>query len=368
MKAEDVIKQLQARLPALTDLFTRKVSITSLTFAGGIVTATTSSAHGFTTGNFANILGATNPVAITSIDRVDAVATVVTTTDHDLTLGPVLIKNGGRTVTLTGATEAEFNGIFQLTSVANRRTFTIAVADAGPSSATGSPLLQDGSVFPGFNGRFAVTDTGATTFTYAVTQTLFATAGGTAVAKSDARISGAVTLDRATAAYTKHTTEELWIFVVLGDVLASKNREIASDMTDTMTKTSAWKQRLSQPFTVYVYTPAANLDAAGRIARDLMEDVRQPLLKSLLGVAFDTGLAASNQYVTSYVNDGFSDYTTAYYVHEFNFELATDITFDDTVGPDFDVAFRDIELEFVPDVGTQEDLTTASIDLDEVPL
>lgn len=366
MKASDIIRQLQAVLPSVTDLFTGKITVTSLSYAGGVVTAV-APGHGLTTGKYANIVGATNPIGVTSITRVGTVATVVTTTDHDLTLGRVDIKNGGKTVDLTGSTEAEFNGTFSLASVLNRRTFTIEVADAGATVATGSPLLQNGSVPPGFNGRYPVTVTGTDTFTYPVSQVLFATAGGTPYVKPDARISGAATIERAMDAYTKQASGALWAFVVIGDVIASKNREIRSDMTDTMTRRSAWKQRLTQPFTVYVFTPTVN-DRAGATARDTMEDVSVALFRSLLGVKFDTGYFASNQYATTFINHGFSDYNTAFYVHEFNFELAADITFDDTVGYDFDTAFRNIELGIVPDFGTQEDPATAGINLDEEPL
>lgn len=367
MKGEDVIKQLQAVLPPITDLFTDKVAISSLTFSGGTVTAVTAAAHGYVTGQYINIVGATNPVAATSITRSGTVATVVTTTDHDLTLGTVDIKEGGKTVVLTGSNEAEFNGTFTLLGVQNRRTFTFSIADSGPTSATGSPLLQNGSVLPGYNGRYPITVVNTTTFTYTVTQTLFATAGGSPEAKTDARISGAVSLDRAEDAYTAQGSNKLWAFVVLGDVIASKNRDIRSDLTDTMTKRSGWKQRVMQPFTIYIFTPTI-ADRAGRIARDLMEDVSVLLFQSLLGVKFDTGYAAQDQYVVTFVNHGFSEYTDAYYVHEFNFELAADITFDDTVGYDLDVAFRDITLSLVPDIGTQEDPATTSVDLDEEPL
>ncbi len=366
MKCLDIIKQLQAILPTVTDLFTDNLVITSLAFAAGTVTATTASPHGYTTGDSKTIVGATNPVAITSLDRVTTVATIVTTTDHDLTLGRVDIKNGGKAVTLTGFTEAEFNGTFKLTGVSNRRTFTIQVADSGAASGSGSPLLQDGSKLPGFNGRFSITDTGASTFTYTTSETLFATAGGSPVSKSDARISGSVTLDRADDSYTKQANNKLWALCVLGDVIASKSREIGSDLTETMVKSAAWRQRIGQPFTVYVFVPSIN-DAAGRVARDTIEDIRLPIFKSLLGVKFDSGLT-SDEYVVSFVNDGFADYNTAYYVHQFNFELPADIVFDDTVGYDLDVAFRDIELSITADIGTEEDPVTASIDLDEVPL
>lgn len=367
MKAEDVIKQLQAVLPSVTDLFTDNVALTSLSFNAGIVTAVSSSAHGLSSGEYANIVGSNNPIANASIVRSGAVALCTTDTNHDLSLGSVDIKNGGKSVELTGASEAEFNGTFNLRSVLNRKQYEIDVADSGALSATGAPLIQNGSRSPGFNGRYPVTVIDTTTFTYPSSESLFATAGGTPIAKPDARISGAIDYATADAAYTKQGDNELWAFVVLGDVIASKDRETRSDMTSVQKKNTGIRQRISQPFTIYVFAPSIK-DIAGREARDTMEDVSVAMFKSLIGVKFDTGYYASQQYVSTFVNHGFTAFNGAYYTHEFNFELAADLTFEDTTGYEFDVAFRDIELEINPDFGTQEDPATATVDLDEEPL
>lgn len=367
MKAGDIIRQLQAVLPSVTGLFTDDVSISSLSYSGGTVTAVTSAPHGLATGKYANVVGSTNPIANVSMVRSGAVMVCKTATDHDLTLGRVDIKNGGKTVEITGATEAEFNGVFNLRSVTNRREYEIDVADSGPTSATGAPLLQDGSAQPGFNGRYAVTVVDATTFTYTTTESLYSVAGGTPLLKSEARVSGAVDYDTADRAYTEQGDGNLWAFAVLGDVIASKDRNTTSDMTSVNKKNTGMRQRLSQPFTIYVFAPSIN-DIGGRASRDLMEDVSVALFRSLIGVRFDTGYHSSNQYVSTFVSHGFTAYSKAYYVHEFNFELAADLTFEDTTGYDFDVAFRDVAIEISPDFGTQTDPATADLDLDEVPL
>lgn len=362
MKAQQVIQQLQAVLPEVTDLFTVNISITSLTYSGGTVTAVTATAHGRTTGDKVNIVGATNPIAIASLTRSGTVGTAVTASDHDLTLSDSDIRRGDKMVDLSGASEIEFNGSFLLLSVRNRREFTFQMVDSGPTTATGSPTLDNGSQLPGFNGRQTITVSDATTFTYPVSQVLAATAGGTPVVKTEARISGAADIDRANAAYSKQGIDELWAFVVLGDVIASKNRDVGSDLTDTAGRNSAWRQRLAQPVTVYAFIPTTS-DLSGRTARDQAEDISVPLFKSLLGVKFPTGYTA-DEYVLTFVNHGTTDYNTAYYVHEYNFELAADIVFEDTVGYDFDTAFREIDLSITTDQGTGIEPATASINLD----
>ena len=107
MKASDVIKQLQAVLPTVTDLFSESVGIASLTRLGATVTATTSAAHELTTGAGVTITGAESPTTISSLTFLDGVATAITATNHDLTEG---FQDGNASdnplVTVAGATES----------------------------------------------------------------------------------------------------------------------------------------------------------------------------------------------------------------------------------------------------------------------
>ena len=66
------------------------------------------------------------------------------------------------------------------------------------------------------------------------------------------------------------------------------------------------------------------------------------------------------------VSSNFSAYNASIYAHEYVFEQVADLQFEDTVGVDEDVAFRDIDLTMGLDIGTAE--LTALIDLDEVIL
>ena len=367
MKAQDVINQLQAVLPGVTNLFTSEISLTSLSYSGGVVTAIAAAVHGRTTNDFVNIVGATNPISIDTLTRAGTIGSAATLSNHDLSLSAQDIRIGNKTVTISGVAEAEFNGTFNLLSVTNRRNFTFQMPDSGATTATGTPLLEDGSQLPGFNGRHQITVVNTTTFTYPVSQVLFADAGGTPVVKSEARISGAADIAGANAAYTAQDTNDLWGFVILGDVTASKNRDIRSDMVDTSKSNTAWKQRAAQPFTIYVFTSTID-DIVGRLARDQMEDVSVALFKSLLGVQFPTGYFADLVFVATFINHGFFQYNSSYYIHEFNFEVAADITFEDTVGYDNNTAFRDIELSVKSDIGTQVEEATVTVDLDEEPL
>ena len=133
MRAQDIVNQLAVRLPALVDDFTDQFSVTSLTRVGTTVTATTSAAHGLTTGRQVNITGAQTPIAVSSLTRVGIVGTMVTDAEHDITTG------AGFDVQIDGATESEFNGTFILLTAPNRRTITFQMADSGATTASGAP-------------------------------------------------------------------------------------------------------------------------------------------------------------------------------------------------------------------------------------
>ncbi len=83
MKTSDIISQLQAVLPLITDMFSTVTSVTSITPSGTTATVVTAAAHGLTVGQATAISGSTAPVGITSITRVGTLVTVVTTTNHD---------------------------------------------------------------------------------------------------------------------------------------------------------------------------------------------------------------------------------------------------------------------------------------------
>jgi hypothetical protein len=363
VKAEDIVKQIQVRLPRVTDLFSDTISITSLTFSGGVVTAITSAPHGLSVNNVVTITGAKTPVNITSLTFLDGVATAITATNHDLTEG---FQDGIGTdnplVEIDGATEAEYNGSNPLLSVPSRTKFTYSVTGTPASPATGTPKLLE-TFSTGYNGSQVVSTTpDATTFTYNITETPEGPASGTIVLHKSIRASMAVNYDRAVQCYTKQTPGDLWLFVVLGDATASKDRSVENDSTAHYGKGTERLNTLLASFSIFVFSPSSS-EIAGAAARDLMEDIRPLMFKSVLGLKAPTGLSSETIYGITYQADAFIDYTGAYYSHQFLFATEADIVYEDTVDPDFNVAFRDIDLNFLDELGTVE--LTASINLDD---
>lgn len=364
MRAEDIITQLANLLPQHTDKLTTNVSVTSLTLSGTTVTAQCAAAHGMVVNQQVNIVGAKSPIVINSLVRSGTVGTLITDTPHDFIKHTTLPQ----TVELSGATEVEFNGTFVLLSVPNRNTVTFKMVDSGATAATGSPVLLNGwSYLQGFNGLQQITAVpAADQFQYEITTTPPTnTAAGTIVAKTAPRISGAVTEQRVIEAYTEQGPDEWWAFVVLGDVTASKSRQIDSDATANIQRGNEYRQQIIQPFNVLVLAPSSNTIAA-RQTRDECEAFFQPLCKSLLFSKLDSGLNVGAQNPISFVSHGVFAYDSAFYAHLYSFEAVADITFDDTVGYSEDVAFRDIDFTMFPDPGNQIDpLTILPIPLDD---
>ncbi len=363
MRASDFVEQLAIRLPSLADDFTTNNSVSSLTRVANTVTVVTTEDHNLAVGEAVNISGAFTPISISSIDRVGIVATLITDSDHDFTE-----TIGFLTVEIEGATESEFNGSFKRLRVLNRRTITFQVDDSGPTSSTGSPLLLNGSSFlQSYNGLKAVLTVPTTTsFTYNIEDsTLFTPASGTIVARKKPRISAAVTYGRILQSYTKQQVKQLWLFIVMGDGIVQKNRRIEVDSTDNLQKMQFFNQRITQAVTLYLFSPTTD-EIAARDARDRAEELLKPICQSILLSKFDTLLSCSLDNPLQFNEHGAHDYNTAFYVHRYTFEATLSMSFEDTVGPDEDVAFRDISMTIGLNVGTETFDT--SIDLDDEPL
>lgn len=363
MKANDIVQQLALLLPVLTDKFTDNFSISSLVRSGTTVTATTTGAHGQAVGQQVNIIGAQAPIATTSLTRSGVIGTLVTATNHDFSEG------FSTSVKISGAVEAEFNGAFTILTVPNRKTVTFTMADSGATTATGTPLLLNGaSALQSYNGLHNITVVPSTTiFEFEIADTTLGTpATGTISARTQPRISGAVDPTALLEAYTAQADQDkLWAFVVLEDVAASKSRQIDSDAVDNIQRSNQYRQQTINPFSVYIFFPTST-QVAARDARDDAQDLFRPLCQSLLFSKLDSGLAVGAQNTIIFNTHGFFAYNKSVYVHMYSFETVADLTFEDTVRHDIDVAFRDIDLTIGVNVGTG--VITADIDLDDVLL
>ena len=344
MKALDIVSRLSSALPLRTESFTQTIPVGDLSNASGIVTAKCLEKHGLKPGDAAVIVGSVVPIVISILNRSGTTGTAVLATKHDLTTAIA------KTVTFSGATESEFVGTFKVIQIINNLTIKFTMVDAGPTVATGSPVLENGeSQLRLYDGAYAVLETPTdSSFTFSHSNATLPDPIGSAIqARVKPRISATATVDRVIEVYTEQKPADLWAFVVLEEVFASKSRAIRSDAVDGIQPQQYLRQQIIQPFSVYVMMPSAD-SVAGRPSRDLAEDLFRPICQALLGAQFDSGLHVGKQGPVQFVAHGSHSYDSATYVHVFNFQQVVDLYFEDSVGPDLDVAFECIDLTMTP--------------------
>ena len=365
MKAIDIIGQLYAKLAQFTDLFTEDLTITSLTISGSTVTAVTSTAHGLTTGKKVNIVGAIVPNPITSLTQTGNIATLVTQFAHDVVLNQGMKGNGAKQdtfITVSGATEVDYNGTKLVLTIPDRNTITYQIANDPSSPATGSPVLEE--IISGlYNGLQTVTFVDTTTFTYPTSFTINSDAIGTILARKAHRISGSINEQRVIDSYSKQPAGKFWALVVLDDVANSKNRAVPSDADGSFDSQDDPRQRILQDFSVYVAAPSTD-EIAARAVRDTMEDVNVFLARSLLGFKASSGFSENPISGVVFTQHGVSFFDRGFYIHRFEYQTLYDITEADTIGPGIERAFRDLEFDFVDPLGSGIILREAKIELD----
>lgn len=361
MRAQDIVNHIATYLPETVDDFTNNSDISMLTSVGSTVTAVTSTVHGLAVGDKVNITGASTPIEAVTITRSGMLASLETATDHDFT------EFNGATIVIQGAVEPEFNGTFDILGVPNRRNVTFKIDDSGPLTATGSPLVLNGAnIFNSYNGLREVTAVpSATSFEYQLSvASLYSPALGSPIARSNPRISAAVDFESLMSAYTKQGVGDAWLFVVLADSVASKNRNIDIDAVDNIQQGNYFNQRLIQTIQFFVFLPTS-AEIAGRQARDRCEELLNPICSSVLGVRFPS-LVENDNNPLMITGHGAQAYNSAFYVHQYAFEATLQLGPSDIFVPRGDVAFRDLEFTTGLQVGTETFDTF--VDLDEEPL
>ena len=373
MKSADIVAKLAERIPLHTADFGSSIDITSIVPTGTTALATTATAHGLSDGDTIGVIGAGAPVEISTgtFLRTLSQAVFETIQEHDLTLSQRDVAAGGKTITISGATEAEFNDTFQLLSVVNRKKLIIAVVDSGPTTISGSPIVDDanGGIF---NGLFTIANVSALTFEYTMPVAYTLPASGLPKLQLNIEIASALDIDQYLIdVYTKQAVGNHQLIVVLGDVTQSKSRNEDTDASDSDAGRQNFSPSLIQPFAVYIIINATG-SLTGAELRDTVEDSYIPaIFKSILRAGFDTGFAVSG-YKATFTGHGVYAYgdpsgkNKAIYVHEVAFEQLAKLYESDAAGPVDNVAMRDIRYTIRNDLGTG--VMLASVDLDEEPI
>ena len=362
MKITDIIRQLQFYLPSQTTQFQDTANIASLTAVGTTATAVTDAPHGLVNDQWVTISGALLKTPIAAYLADGETALITTASDHDQTLNKRANSNPTEVVLIEGATEPEFNGLFQMQSVPNRQNIVIETAATG--SPTGAPVLVENRI-DGYNGRFQITVIDPTTFTYELDNAPAGEAGGQPVANYNLRISGAITIEQAIDSYTRQQTDKLWAFVTVNPTTVSKSRAVANDLNAPLTRSDIKRTRLVRQFSVHVFAPTVSEVSAIK-AVDEMENISLALFAVLFGWTPPNTYADSPWSVVVPNGFGVSFYNKAFMVHTFDFELAEDLTIGDAFNDQGTRALRNFEIEVYNE--NNQITLTANVDTDEQPL
>jgi hypothetical protein len=354
MKALDVVNQLRAVLPRYTNVFSTGVAISSVVAAGGTATVTTAAPHTLAAGEIVSLTGFNSRAAIDSVSKAANVYTFTTALGHDLTEGWF------DSVVFEGFTAAEWNARFTLLSVPNRKTFTVQSTESLPA-LTGSEVLLENRA-NGVNGAYTVANPTPTTFDIVGSFPDGAYTNGTV--HSDVRICASIDTEQMVDLYTAQELPDYWLYVVMGDQETSKDRNTHSDATTTLATGFDFRVRIIDRFNLYIFINTKDKFSAADAADIARHDLLSPILQSIFGVRFETGVSGGGDFAVVPTRNGRFSYERAFYIHEYAFETTFDLTHADGVQPNETSAFRDVEI--TQTVGTAD--MTATVDLDDLPI
>lgn len=366
IEPNDIILHLQSFLPAFTNLFSNILTATA-TVSGTTVTVI-SIAHGLSVSETITVGGGEFENAISAVvDNGDGTLRFTTSEDHDLTAP----KNFGdeKNLTLDGI-GSPWDGSHKIVMIPNRRTFEIEfpVGETVPPSIATAILVEDRAA--GIIGlQIVATVLDVDTFTFIVSGVPNFPTGiirNLSVIFS-IRIAGAENIERAEAFYTAQTSGDAWLFLIMTDAFASKDRDSLNDGVATFTKQNIGKQTILQNFSVVVFLATDAGDPAGQVAQNkFYGEIFRALVSTMYGFFFDDPDTAE-KYVTVTDGHGPGIETTAYTTHVYDWQIPTVITFENGFLLEPDVAFRDIVSTWFNN-SDEEAVMDLNIDLDDEPL
>lgn len=339
---DQVTLHLQTYLPAFTDLFSSQLSISGASMGASNVMSINAPSHGLTSGASVIVTAGNiqHPFASATLDAPNVIFT--TTFEHDITAPLLDLDQQAVTV---GGFGSVWDGEHQIVDIPNRSKITLAL----PSGETTAPTITGAEYVlePIPSGQIvtvAVVDSDNLTITYpgnfplpeGIVQDLKIITG--------VRIAAAADINRAQAVYTQQGANQAWLFVIMSDVDASKDRHTLSDATAGLTAQDFKRMTLNQNFSTTVILPTDN-DLSGNEAQQAAYgEIYQSLISTLYGFGFSDPDSAVD-YVTVSNGHGAGIYNTAYYMQVYDWQIPSVITFhngfDVKVGAPT-VAFRDI--------------------------
>jgi len=356
-----ITKHLKKYLPIITDLFTEKETVVGASSLGSVLSIEITD-HGYSAGKKIVIsAGDTRNEIVGATLNPDGTVRFETAFDHDL-IQPSQ-TNDDQTLTM-GGWGSVWDGVHDIDGIPNRRFFEVVLPDGETIAPTpdGNQYLVDNI---GLGLQVVATVIDDDNFTVDISNLPNMPTGivdGLEII-SGFRIAAAADFKRAEAAYSKQNTDEPYLFVIMGDVDASKDRHTENDAIAGFTGQDNMLLRLLQNFSITVFIPTHD-EISGADAQDLAYDtIYKSLLKAVYGYEFQDA-DNSISYVAITSGHGPGIYNSSYLTHVYDWQLPAAIDFSDGFTMQDDVAFRDIEDSFNlhdDDYATM----TANINLDE---
>jgi len=339
----DILLHLQTYIPRLSDRFSDNAIVTAVIVDGTPqILRITDTAHGLSAGRQVALVDGKidNPITAVS-DNGDGTIRFTTENEHDLTLDYTL------TVELSGFDDSAFNAEFALTAVPSRTTFEVKASSLPVLS--GSEVLRE-SWELGINGLFAIDRiVDANTYEIDLTDKPYFTPQTIPQLKRASNFRMGVTVDalRAKSIYTKQADNtKLWLYVIMGDSTASKDRTIKSDATQTNTAQNPARVLMINTFTLLVVYPTSGELAGAEAVQLSWHENLILMLAAVAGIKFDD--FGNTFYRTTLIDHGTSVYDNATYSHAYTFEYNYEVTQDEQFITQFieSRAFRDDALSF----------------------
>jgi len=357
----DIVRHLKTYVPLFTDRFTEVLPVSGATMGASKIVTITSAAHGRTPGKSVVVTAGTtrNPLSAAVLDG----ATVQFTTkyDHDLIKPSQPLDD--QTLTLDGFGSA-WDGVFDIIDVPNRRNFNVDL----PTGVTVAPTVDESQYLIEARSLGLVGVQEVATVPTADTFTLDLSAAPSLPVGpvddlaiiSGFRISAAADFQRATKIYTKQSSGDDYLFVIMTDGDVSKDRHTFNDSVASFSRQDMNLLRVLRNFSTVVFIGTES-DLSGADAQDLAySTIYSSLLSALFGYEGDESAIKSGAVP---VGDGPAVYNSAYYAHTYDWQMQTALTYQDGFLQTSDVAFRDIvqALKLFNDNDAQ---LTVNLDLD----
>lgn len=346
MKLTPLVLAGGVTIPRYTSRFSDALAVSSITVAdGGLVTITTSAAHGVVVGQQTaiSITDAEAPNPITAATVINSTTIEITTQyPHNQLVAPDGMTTLYPTVKLTGFTNAHLNGVRQIVSTPSptKVRYMPGSAVTGPIGLTGNEKLLE-RMEDAIIGWHAVTAASSTTLTFptpSVVERSYTVANPVVV--RNIRIFGAVDLDAALSQFTRDdaalTKAHLFITPQPSGARASRSNFSNTDALGEIGVGSDYRQLLMDGFVALAFLPGKTT-AAHVACYDLaVGEIFRAILRTYRGLKLPTSELACGE--SSYValldqHEPILVANRAIYVHAYRFQSTIELTQADAIAP-----------------------------------